>query len=434
MQFVKPVPFREAIEKIGKKTPIGSQLNSTEWSAVPVALRERAFFSSQVESVRFLQRGKDAVGDFIAGNRETLPNGQVALKTGSRAQFVRDMSAFAVAEGMGPLVPDDEGTIKDIRSQRRLDLIFDVQTQQAQDYGYWKQGMDPDVLEEFPAQRFIRVKDVKDPRDRHAEFEGQVALKSDVDFWQRINEDFGVPWGPWGWGCGHDVEDVDRDAAERMGLIKPGDRMPPVEKEFNDRLESSTAGLDDEMQEVLREAFGDQIVIKDDSARWLTQAPEGQTSRTGRTDVITPGEKVALKDYTGVEHIVLNRRLREEGKAAPIGKLQEADRINLALSKLPSFEGRVYRGVENMSAKDIERYVPGNVIEERQFISTSRDARRAFDGNATFEIVSRSGKPVKEFSSHPHEDEVLFPAGTLFRVLKVERHAPDNTKIFLEEL
>ena len=26
--------------------------------------------------------------------------------------------------------------------------------------------------------------------------------------------EFGVPWGPWGWGCGDDVEDVDLPGAQ----------------------------------------------------------------------------------------------------------------------------------------------------------------------------------------------------------------------------
>lgn len=272
MQFVKPVPFTEAIDKLGDRTPIGSALNSTQWGRVPVALRERAFFSSEVESVRFLQRGKDAVADFLQGSREqvTGPDGvtRTALKTGSRAQFVRDMSKLAAAEGLGPLEPKDAGTIKDITSQKRLSLIFDTQTRQAHDYGNWKQGMDPDVLAEFPAQRFVREREVKEERAAHTIYEDAVQLKSNTQFWQRINTTFGVPWGPWGWGCGHGVEDVDRDEAERLGLLGTGQAVQPVEKDFNERLEASTKNLDPEFKAQLKETFGDQIEFVGDNVRW----------------------------------------------------------------------------------------------------------------------------------------------------------------------
>src|SRR6266567_7579383 len=93
MQFVKPLPFVDAVEKIGSRSPIGSAMLSSEWSDLPVALRERAFFSSQVESVRFLQRGRDGLVDFLQGAKVVLPSGETALATGSRAQFVEQMRA-----------------------------------------------------------------------------------------------------------------------------------------------------------------------------------------------------------------------------------------------------------------------------------------------------------------------------------------------------
>ncbi|HMJ88759.1 MAG TPA: hypothetical protein VK530_03025, partial [Candidatus Acidoferrum sp.] len=80
--------FEEAIEKIGAQTPIGSKLNTEQWREVPLALRENAFFSATIEDARFLQSGKNLLGDFLSGAREKLPNGQTALKAGSRAEFV----------------------------------------------------------------------------------------------------------------------------------------------------------------------------------------------------------------------------------------------------------------------------------------------------------------------------------------------------------
>lgn len=276
MQFTRAIPFQEAIDKLGERSVVGSKLKSAAWAEVPLALRERAYFSSTVESVRVLQRGKDALGDFLSGARQAVigPDGveRMALATGSRQQFVKDMQEFMRAEG----IIRQHGGVTDVASQRRLELIFDTQTRQAQDFGAWKQGQDPDVLDEFPAQRFIRVQGVQSPRDAHAPFEDAVRLKSDLDFWTRLNEDFGVPWGPWGWGCGHDVEDVDREEAQALGLIKPNEHARPIEKDFNDRLAASTRGLDADLQRALKEAFGDQVVIDGDEARWAGQ-PKGST-------------------------------------------------------------------------------------------------------------------------------------------------------------
>lgn len=270
MQFVKPIPFKEAIAKLGSKSPVTSQMNSAEWRDVPVALRERAFFSATVESARVLQRGRQGLLDFISNARETLDTGETALKTGSRADFVQQMQDFLKAEG----IQRSKGGLTDITSERRLGLIFDVQTRQAHDYGYWKQGQDPAILDEFPAARFIRVITVKEPRTDHARFENEVRLKSDLNFWTSLNKDFGVPWGPWGFGCGHDVEDVDRTEAERLGLIQPGDVVKPVEQDFNDRLEAGTKGLDPDLVAKLKTELGDQIEEVDGALRWTGRIPQ----------------------------------------------------------------------------------------------------------------------------------------------------------------
>ncbi len=272
MQFVQPLPYTEALQKLGARSPIGSLLNSEQWKTVPLALRERAFFSSTIENIRFLQRARDAIADFLSGARETLPTGEVALATGSRSEFVKQMSQFAIAEGMGPLDPSQKGGLQDITSQTRLNLIFDINQQSSEDYGYWKQGMDPDVLDEFPAQRFIREVEVKTPRIIHQQNQDVVRLKTDLGFWMTMNDPsiggFGVAWGPWGFGSGMGVEDVDRTEAEDLGLLQPGEQVKPVEKDFNDKLQASTTGLDPDLVATMQEAFGGQIEISSDGAKW----------------------------------------------------------------------------------------------------------------------------------------------------------------------
>lgn len=272
MELVKPMRFDEAVDKIGGQTIVGSTLNTEQWREVPIGLRDNAFFSATVENARFLQRAKDTLGDFLTGAKETLANGETLFKAGGRSDFVKQLQAFAVAEGMGPLKDGASGGLQDISSQRRLELIFDTKTQQAADYGYWKQGQDPDVLDEFPAQRFIREADVQKPRPLHQQNEGVVRLKSDLEFWVAMNSPliggFGVPWGPWGFNSGMGVEDVDRAEAESMGLLTPGQPVAPVDKDFNEQLQASTAGLDPALLDTLRESFGDQVEFDGDSVRW----------------------------------------------------------------------------------------------------------------------------------------------------------------------
>lgn len=127
MEFIAPIPFREAIDKLGSQQVMGSTFTSAEWRDVPLELRDNAFFSSRIESAQFLQRAQDALGDFIAGNRQTLDDGQTMLKTGSRAAFVQLMQDFLTRNG----VTRSSGGLQDITSEARLGLIFDIKTRQA---------------------------------------------------------------------------------------------------------------------------------------------------------------------------------------------------------------------------------------------------------------------------------------------------------------
>ncbi len=272
MDFVYGQTFEEALRKLGERSPVGSILRSADWSRVPTAIRERSFFSATVEDVRFLQRAQKFLEDFIAQTRLTNENGESYLKAGGRAQFIEELQKFALREGMGSLDPEIKGTMRDIASETRLGLIFDTNLKSAQDYGYWKEGQDPDVLDAFPSQRFIRVAAVRKPRPLHQANRNEVRRKDDLRFWLAMNDPaiggFGVPWGPWGFNSGMDVEDVGRAESDALGLTTPEETIQPIEKDFNDHLEASTQGLSQPLINLLKIAFGDRAKFEGDEVIW----------------------------------------------------------------------------------------------------------------------------------------------------------------------
>ena len=60
--------------------------------------------------------------------------------------------------------------------------------------------------------------------------------------------------------------------------------------------------------------------------------------------------------------------------------------------------------------------------------------RAAFGGNVHFVIRSRHGKRIQDWSAYCGELEVLFSAGTRFRVLRVTLRPGGGAEIELEEL
>jgi hypothetical protein len=263
MTFDAPIPFAEAISKLAARKIVPSAADSTRWRLIDTALRERAFFSARVESARVLQSMQDYLGDFLEANR--MENGGLVAQ--GRAEFVADMRELAIREGLGKIDPETgeidpvikESDLTDIRSISRLQLIFDTQTEAAQEYGYWQQGQDPDILDVFPAQQFIRVRPVRAPRSYHQAAEGSIRRKDDLPFWLSMNRDFGVPWGPWGFGSGMGVEDVDREEAIAAGVMREDDVVKPIDKSFNDGLSASVRDFDGQMLAALQRVLGGRI-------------------------------------------------------------------------------------------------------------------------------------------------------------------------------
>lgn len=323
MQFVRPQLFTEAVQKLGARTPVGATLSSEQWARVPVALRERAFFSAKVQDARFLSDAKGFLDDFLQGTRETLPNGETALKVGGRAQFVEKLQAYAVAAGMEPLDPKARGGLKDPTSEKRLGLIFDTAVKAAQDFGTWKQGQDPDLLDAFPAQRFIRVRDARAPRADHLAHEGDVRLKSDLAYWIARNP-FGVPWGPWGFGSGMDVEDVSREDAEDDGVLKPGAAVEPVDRDLNDQLQASTRGLDPAILDRLKGEFGDQVEIAGDQVRWRAGSPSPARVPVPEAAPATAPSRSAPEDAPSEEPAVAGPHYAPQPPAEPARPAPEA--------------------------------------------------------------------------------------------------------------
>lgn len=275
--ITRPRTFKEAIEFIlGKDAIPSDEWDADLWRGEEREVATRAFFASRVENARFLDRAQAFLFDTMAGTTEevTGPDGvkRTALRGGDRATFVRRMREFMIREGMvsgeEEFFQVNQRDVRDIRSERRLRLIYDTNMRQAYGYGQWKQGQTPAILRRFPAQRFVRDREVFVERPRHTKHEGDVRLKSDEEYWADYQNDpsiggFGVPWPPFGFGSGMGVRDVSREEAQKLGL-EVDDPKPSTEKSLNTGLAASVKKMNPEVKKKLvAELRGYGIKVKD---------------------------------------------------------------------------------------------------------------------------------------------------------------------------
>lgn len=146
--------------------------------------------------------------------------------------------------------------------------------------------------------------------------------------------------------------------------------------------------------------------------------------------ILTTEQEAALHKYTNMDYLPINQALREASTDSKV--LYEADQLSQALARLPGFCGPVHRGVY-LSQDQSGKYIPGAIIQESAFISTSFMAESALAGNTIFTIRSKTGRSISPYSQYPEESEILFDRGTRFRVLNREI-SNGITRVEMEEL
>ena len=277
------VTFKEALAKIAAKQIVTGDRTSSDWLRdVPTALRERAFFSARVTNAQLLQGLKSKVATILKPETKLREDGTPYTAGLDLATARLEIKQLLDSIGYQP-ADEDHGTIKDLRSDHRINLQLKQNVESAQGHGNWLQGQEPDVIDAFPAQELYRLESREEERDwptiwNNARGElgeattapdgriAMVALKSDP-IWTAISA-FGVPWPPFDFNSGMWVRDVDRERAEELGVIEPGEAAGSGVAAFNDQLQASAKDLDPDLVASLKSSFGDQIQIQGDAVVW----------------------------------------------------------------------------------------------------------------------------------------------------------------------
>lgn len=270
--FDKPVPFREALQSREVKAALPTTLSSRQLLALAPELRERAAFSARTSNAWYVQQISDkvrAILDPHTVQRDGRPVTEGLDVARARLELKEALKAISYTPD-----PAERGTIEDLSSDTRLNLVIKTNTEMAQGYGNWKQGQA--TLDAFPAQELFRAEDREEPRDwlqrwRVAGgqiFEGgrMIALKNDP-IWIEISG-FGLPYPPFDFNSGMEVRDVDREEAVALGLIGPDEQLELQDRGFNDDLALSNPARDAQLRAALETSLGDRIEFDGDILKW----------------------------------------------------------------------------------------------------------------------------------------------------------------------
>jgi hypothetical protein len=262
--------FLQAIENLARRIVRPSWFRTREWVQVAPAFRQRAFFSATVTSAKVLSKMRNTLLDWQSEAVEEIVDvntGRVVTvyKESGLAKFRERSAEFLIQEGLA--TPEDYGDdrMDNVIGNSRLQLIFNTNLEQASTFAAWQMKMrNEDWLNLYPAARFVRRPGAIIKRQRHVDAENQVRRWDDFAFWRYQNAadigGFDVPWGPFGFNSYMIQVPVKRKEAERLGLVRKGERVKSpnlaefgvdLGKTFNKGVE---ADLDDVSPELAQEA------------------------------------------------------------------------------------------------------------------------------------------------------------------------------------
>jgi hypothetical protein len=162
------------------------------------------------------------------------------------------------------------------------------------------------------------------------------------------------------------------------------------------------------------------------------------TQRPGlRSAVPADGEEAVVTDFAAVldflagDHRGMTAALRSPGGPGPRALCAVS-----GLRRLPSFTGPVFTSA-SVPVQTALGYLPGGTLIEPAFVYASSASQVLLKGNVEYVIWSQTGKRAAALAPDFGGDEIVFAAGTTYKVLEAsvgaEVAGPGSALVFLRE-
>lgn len=223
-----PEDRSDARQLMDGKLSIPGELRTAEWAMLPQWLRERAFYMAGVHQAEILDAYRKEAAAIVQGDSTV-------------EQSRKKLEQFLTGIGYQP-EPGQEGTIKDLRTMRRMQVALRTNAELLQGWGQKERGMRRGAITAFPAWELIRMEPRTAPRiDWPQRFtraggelrDGRMIAMKDSPVWMELGngdaDSMGVDHPPFAWGSGMGWRAIGFREAKKLGVIPDGWRPPAAE-------------------------------------------------------------------------------------------------------------------------------------------------------------------------------------------------------------
>lgn len=216
------------------RAAMSTGMGTAELRELGADLLARSVFTARGTNAIFADEMKKLIDQLTAGE---LGEGQVR----TALYELLDVLGYDVERGGFPgeeLEPALKGTLQDLRSFRRMDLIVRTQRDLMQGAGLQRRGMQPDVLTEFPAWELVRVLPVSVPRDWPSRWaiaggkpDRMIALKGDpvwgeLGSYDNFQDALGTDHPPFCFNSGMGWREISAAETRALGITGPAGETP----------------------------------------------------------------------------------------------------------------------------------------------------------------------------------------------------------------
>lgn len=195
------------------------------------AVLARSVFTARGTNAIFASKLKEVIDELAAGD---IGEGQ------ARTALYEVLDALGYDSEKGGFAGEEvepalKGTLQDLRSFRRMDLIVRTQLDLMQGAGQQFRGIQADRLAGFPAWELVRLEDRRVPRDWEARWAiaggklyggRMIAFKGDpvwgeLGAWENFQDALGVDHPPFAFQSGMGWREIDAAEADALGVTGP---------------------------------------------------------------------------------------------------------------------------------------------------------------------------------------------------------------------